>query len=92
MQRSKPKRLERARLLIEQAEALGEPLEDPLLLLSVLYGAWVSSYIAFKGDVCRDYAAHVWALANTQAATIPLLLAHSIKGVNLSLYGRLPRE
>src|SRR5262249_5812875 len=29
---------ERARLLIEQAETLGEPLEDPLLLFSVLYG------------------------------------------------------
>jgi hypothetical protein len=28
---------ERARLLIEQAEALGEPPEDPLLLFSVLY-------------------------------------------------------
>ena len=29
---------ERARLLIEQAEALGEPPEDPLLLFSALYG------------------------------------------------------
>ena len=28
---------ERARLLIEQAEALGQPLEEPLLLFSVLY-------------------------------------------------------
>src|SRR5579872_243759 len=27
---------ERARLLIEQAEALGEPVDDPLLLFSVL--------------------------------------------------------
>src|SRR5262249_35544993 len=32
---------ERAHLLIEQAEALGEPLEDPLLLFSVLYGNFV---------------------------------------------------
>ena len=29
---------ERARLLIERAEALGEPVEDPLLLFSVLFG------------------------------------------------------
>ena len=29
---------ERARVLIENAEALGEPLEDPLLLYSVLFG------------------------------------------------------
>src|SRR5262249_11024983 len=33
--------VERARLLIQQAEALGEPPEDPLLLFSVLYGFWV---------------------------------------------------
>ena len=32
--------LQRARMLIEQAEALGEPPEDPLLLFSVLYGVW----------------------------------------------------
>jgi hypothetical protein len=31
---------ERARLLIEQSETLGEPPEDPLLLFSVLYGFW----------------------------------------------------
>ena len=30
-------------MLIEQAEALGEPPEDPLLLFSVLYGFWVAS-------------------------------------------------
>ena len=33
--------MEQARLLIEQAEALGEPPEDPLLLFSVLYGFWL---------------------------------------------------
>ena len=32
--------VERARVLIEQAEALGEPPDDPLLLFSVLYGHW----------------------------------------------------
>jgi hypothetical protein len=32
---------ERARLLIEQAEALGEPPENPLLLYSVLFGFWI---------------------------------------------------
>ena len=47
---------ERARLLIEQAEALGEPSEDPLLLFSVLYSFWVASYVAFNGDVMRELA------------------------------------
>ena len=42
---------ERARLLIEQAEALGEPPEDPLLLFSVLYGFVVANLAAFNGDV-----------------------------------------
>ena len=30
--------IERAQALIEEAEALGEPLDDPLLFISVLYG------------------------------------------------------
>ena len=34
--------VEQARLLIEQAEALGEPPEDPLLLFSVLYAFWIA--------------------------------------------------
>src|SRR5262249_32180994 len=48
---------ERARLLIEQAEALGEPPEDPLLLFSALYGLWATNYVAFNGDVLRELAA-----------------------------------
>jgi predicted ATPase len=48
---------ERARLLIEQAEAVGEPPEDPLLLFSVLYSFWVANYTAFNGDVLRPLAA-----------------------------------
>src|SRR5207302_8771137 len=33
--------LEQARSLIQQADALGEPPEDPLLVFSVLYAFWV---------------------------------------------------
>ena len=63
--------VERARLLIEQAEALGEPPEDPLLLFSVLYGFWVANYVAFNGDVMRELAAQFLALAEKQGATSP---------------------
>ena len=42
---------------------MGEPPEDPLLMLSILYGSWIANIIAFNGDVCRDLAAHVVALA-----------------------------
>ena len=74
---------ERARLLIEQAETLGEPLEDPLLLYSVLYGIWVANYIAFNGDICRDLAAHFLSLAERQGATVPLMVGHRVMGVTL---------
>jgi predicted ATPase len=49
--------VERARLLIERAEALGEPLENPLLLFSVLYGLWVARYVALDGNTCLDLSA-----------------------------------
>jgi len=54
---------EQARLLIDQAEALGEPPEDSLLLFSVLYGLWVANYAAFNGDALRELAAQFLALA-----------------------------
>ena len=57
---------ERARLLIQQAEALGEPLEDPLLLFSVLYGFWVANLVAFDGDVVRELATQFLALARSR--------------------------
>ena len=75
--------VERARLLIEQAEALGEPPEDPLLLLTVLYGFWSASYVAFNGDAMRELAAQFRALAEKQGATIPMMIAHRLMGVSL---------
>ena len=78
---------ERARLLIEQADALGEPPEDPLLLFSVLYGFWVASYIAINGDVCRDLAAHFLALAEKRGATVPLMIGHRIMGASFLFTG-----
>jgi predicted ATPase len=74
---------ERARLLIEQAEALGEPPEDPLLLFAVLYGFWVASYIAFNGDVMRELATQFLALAEKQGATVPLMVGHRVMGITL---------
>jgi len=70
-------------LLIEQAEAFGEPLEDPLLLFSVLYGFWVANFIAFNGDVCCDLAAQFLALAEKQGSTIPLMIGHRLMGISL---------
>ena len=74
---------EQARSLIEQAEALGEPSEDPLLLFSVLYAFWAANYVAFNGDACRDLAAQFLALAEKQRATVPLMVGHRIMGTSL---------
>ena len=75
--------VERARLLIEQAEALGEPLDDPLLLFSVLYGIWVATFVAFDGDKARELAAQFLALAEKQGATVPLMIGHRIMAFSL---------
>jgi predicted ATPase len=81
--------VERARLLIEQAEALGEPPEDPVLLFSVLYGFWVANLVAFNGDVMRELAVQFLALANRQKATGPLMMAHRLMGLSLLHTGDL---
>ena len=78
---------EQARLLIEQAEALGEPLEDPLLLFSVLYAFWVANHVAFNGDASRDLAAQFLALAEKQRATVPLMVGHRMMGTSLVCMG-----
>jgi tetratricopeptide (TPR) repeat protein len=78
---------DRARLLIERAEALGEPPEDPLLLFSALYGAWVASLVAFDGDICRDLAAHFLALAEKNGTTVPLMVGHRLMGTSLLCAG-----
>jgi predicted ATPase len=74
---------ERARLLIEQAEAVGEPPEDPLLLFSILYSFLVASYVAFDGDVLRELADQFLALAEKQGATGPLMIGHRLMGSSL---------
>jgi class 3 adenylate cyclase/predicted ATPase len=78
---------ERARLLIEQAEALGERPEDPLLLFSVLYAFWVANVVAFNGQVTRELAAQFLALAERQGATVPLLIGHRITATSLVYLG-----
>ena len=79
---------ERARLLIGQAEAVGEAPEDPLLLFSVLYGSWVANYIGFNAEVMREIAAQFLDLAEKQGSTTPLLIAHRITGISLLHLGR----
>jgi tetratricopeptide (TPR) repeat protein len=80
---------ERARLLIEEAEALGEPPEDPLLLFSVLYGAGIASFVAFNGDLAGEFAAQFLALAEKHGAPVPLIVGHRLTGVALMFTGNI---
>ena len=74
--------LDRARSLIENAEAQGETPEDPLALFSVLYGFWVANYIASNGGAMGELATQFLELAEKQGATIPLMIGHRLMGVS----------
>lgn len=83
--------VEQARRFIEQAEALGEPPEDPLLLFSVLYGAWAASYVAFEGNVTLDLASQFLVLAQKQDRAAPLMIGHRLMGSSLMLTGYIAK-
>ena len=69
---------ERARLLIETAEAIGKAPDDPLLLFSVLYGFWVANIVAFNGEAARHLAAQFLELAKKQGTAILLMVGHRL--------------
>jgi predicted ATPase len=75
--------VQRARSLIEQAEELGEPPQDPLLLFSVLYNFWLTNTLgAFNGETICGLAAQFLSLAEKQGTTAPLLIAHRMVGIS----------
>jgi tetratricopeptide (TPR) repeat protein len=78
---------DQARVMIEQAEALGERVEDPLLLYSVLYGFFIAKFINFDGDAALPLAQQFLALAEQQKATAPLMIGHRLLGNTLLCLG-----
>jgi predicted ATPase len=81
--------VERTRLLIERAEALGEPAEDPLLLFSILYGLWIANIVSFNGTVARELADQFLTLAEKQRAIAPRMVAHRLMGMSLLFTGEV---
>ncbi len=79
--------VERANLLIEHAEKIGEPPEDPFLLFSVIGGYFAANAVAGNIEVCRDVAARFLALAEKQQASAPLMGGHHHVGLSLILVG-----
>jgi predicted ATPase len=81
--------VERALMLIEQAEVLGEATKDPLLLFSVLHGAWAANMMAFNGEVASEVSAQFMALAEKHGDTAPLVAGHRILGTSLLFLGEI---
>ena len=79
---------EQARSYIEQAEALGEPPEDPLLLFSTLFGFWLAKFVGFDGNAVCELATQFMALAERQGSTVPIMIGHGLKGASSLYTGR----
>ena len=84
--------LAKARSLIEQAGINPrQASQDPLLLLSVLYGFWAENMFAFNGDISCDIAAQFFALAQKQGTNVPVMVGHRLMGTSLVTTGDFVR-
>jgi class 3 adenylate cyclase/predicted ATPase len=83
--------LDQAHSLIERVESLGEPLEDPLLLFSVLYGFWAANQRTFNGDEMLNLAVQFMKLAEKQRATAPLMIGNRLMGSSLICTGDIQK-
>ena len=70
---------------------MAEPPEDPLLLFSVLYGLWVTTFVAFDSRVVCDLAAQFLALAEQQKAKAPHMIGHLLLGGSLLFTGEIAK-
>ena len=79
--------MERARLLFEQGEQLGEPSDDPQQLFSLLNSLWSANVVAFKGDEASKLADEFLVRANKQDALGPIMNGHRLVGTTLLARG-----
>jgi predicted ATPase len=78
---------DQARAMIECAEALGEHVEDPLILYSILYGFFIAKFIPFEGEIACVLARQFLELAERQKATAPIMIGHRLLGTTLFCLG-----
>ena len=83
---------DQARAMIQQAEALGEHVEDPLLLYSVLYGFFIAKFIPFDGDAACALASQFLELARAAKGDSAYYDRASPVGHDLALFGRACRR
>ena len=74
--------LSRTLELIERADSLGEPVEDPLAMFTTLHSFWVASVIASSGPATQRLAAQCLALAERAGAKGELIAAHRAVGLS----------
>ena len=79
---------DQARAMIERAEALGEHVEDPLLLYSVLYGFFMAKFITFDGDAACALATPIPYTRRAAKGDGPYHDRASSAGHYLAVYGR----
>jgi class 3 adenylate cyclase/tetratricopeptide (TPR) repeat protein len=79
--------LERARLLVEQAERLGESAEDPLLLFSLLNSLWTANIVSFNGDAACGLATEFLTRAESQNVAGPVADGYRLVGTSLLMTG-----
>jgi class 3 adenylate cyclase/predicted ATPase len=77
---------ERARLLAEQAEALGEA---PARLFSILFGSWVVNFTAVNGDALRELSSRFLTLAEKHRVKSMIMTGHRLMGTSLMFTGDL---
>ncbi|MDL2408209.1 adenylate/guanylate cyclase domain-containing protein [Rhizobium calliandrae] len=80
---------EGARALVREIETAGEQLEDPFVTFSVLFGFWMTNYVAFNAHAVRELGAQSLALAEQHNDEIPLVIGHSLLGAALVVSGDL---
>ena len=76
-----------ARAMIEHSEALGEHVEDPLALYSILYGFFMAKFIPFDGEAACGLARQFLELAEQQKATALVMIGHRLLGTTLLVLG-----
>ncbi|MBR0799278.1 AAA family ATPase [Bradyrhizobium jicamae] len=81
--------VERARLLLEQTEVLGEMPGDPWQLFTLLYGFFVANFIEGNGNACPQLAGQFLALAEKKRASGPMVIGHNFVGASLMLSGNV---
>jgi class 3 adenylate cyclase/predicted ATPase len=81
--------IERARVLIEEAEAGGIPVEDPQLFFSLLNGLWSANILAFEGDAAYELASQFLARAERQTDVALLAVGQRLFGASLLLTGEV---